>query len=93
MRNRSIVRYTLSGTTLLVSASFANLDPAEAIIENYNAGDLGLKFKSLVVPNYSNAGASHASNMDQLVDQYIQLHSEMITDRFTLPTSSDLWYA
>ncbi|GKW44120.1 calcium-binding protein [Pectobacterium parvum] len=88
-----IVRYTLSGSTLFVSASFANLDPAEAIIENYNAGDLGLKFKSLVVPNYSNAAASHASNMDQLVDQYVQLHSEMITDRFTLPTSSDLWYA
>ncbi|MBA0188635.1 hypothetical protein [Pectobacterium odoriferum] len=88
-----IVRYTLSGSTLFVSASFANLDPAEAIIENYDAGDLGLKFKSLVVPNYSNAAASHASNMDQLVDQYVQLHSEMITDRFTLPTSSDLWYA
>ncbi|MEI7198307.1 hypothetical protein WCT81_21635, partial [Pectobacterium versatile] len=88
-----IVRYTLSGSTLFVSASFAKLDPAEAIIENYDAGDLGLKFKSLVVPNYSNAAASHASNMDQLVDQYVQLHSEMITDRFTLPTSSDLWYA
>ncbi|MBA0165957.1 hypothetical protein [Pectobacterium sp. CFBP8739] len=88
-----IVRYTLSGSTFFVSASFANLDPAEAIIENYDAGDLGLKFKSLVVPNYSNAAASHASNMDQLVDQYVQLHSEMITDRFTLPTSSDLWYA
>ncbi|MBN3263510.1 hypothetical protein [Pectobacterium brasiliense] len=37
--------------------------------------------------------ASHASNMDQLVDQDVQLHSEIITDRFTLPTSSDLWYA
>ncbi|MBN3133372.1 calcium-binding protein [Pectobacterium brasiliense] len=88
-----IVRYTLSGTTLFVSASFADLEPAEAIIENYDTGDLGLKFKSLVVPNYSNAAASHAGNMDQLVDQYVQLHSEMITDRFTLPTSSDLWYA
>ncbi|MFJ5364253.1 hypothetical protein ACIPR9_03955 [Pectobacterium punjabense] len=88
-----IVRYTLSGTTLFVSASFDNLEPAEAIIENYDAGDLGLTFKSLVVPNYSNAAASHASNMDQLVDQYVQLHSEMITDRLTIPTSSDLWYA
>ncbi|MFJ5456321.1 hypothetical protein [Pectobacterium sp. CHL-2024] len=88
-----IVRYTLSGTTLFVSASFADLEPAEAIIENYDTGDLGLKFKSLVVPNYSNAAASHVGNMDQLVDQYVQLHSEMITDRFTLPTSSDLWYA
>jgi len=65
---------------------------SETTIQGYKPGDLGLQFKTYIVPNYSN-GMNNQADMKDIITDYVSSHEELLQNWVTVPLAGDLWYA
>lgn len=93
VKNTLQITYKLDGSTLKVATKYlinGNVASEEALIQDYEPGDLGLEFRELIAPNYNVAGANQMP-MQTIVDTYVSYHQNLLQDWSTIPTPPDLW--